>query len=104
MIRRLLPTALIATASVCAQETKVPEGKIELPVTAMPLCSTFRGSPVMMVDGSGNLKIIYKPTAADLAPPSLEALMGQADITVKKSPNSGTVEKTPAALPKPEPK
>ena len=67
----------------------------------------------MILEGSGNLKIIYKPTDADLAPLSLEALksqyeamMGRFEITVKTLPNGGTVTTASprATAPKPEPK
>ena len=87
-----------------AQEAKAPEAKVELPAIAIPLCDTFPGGPVMIVDGAGKLKIVYKPTAADLTPPSLDPLIGRVDRIVKKLPDSGAVEKTPAAAPKPEPK
>ncbi len=114
MTKQLLLTALIATAGVYAQEAKAPETKApELPGPAIPLCSTFSGGPVMILDGSANLKFIYKPTAADLAPLSLdamksqyEALMSRFEITVKTLPNGGTVTTASprATAPKPEPK
>ena len=97
MIRPLFLTAVITAANLCGQKTKVPESKPELPGPGIPLCARFPGGPVIILDGSGNLRIVYKPEAADSAPRSLEALksqyeasMSRLDITVQKLPNGGT--------------